>query len=98
MRVYHLLKDAGLKNAIRRGVKQGPSAQRETARVDVHACDANVLEGCGQEERHLGWDVTQQVRVLFTALQLEGGVVQHLLVLVTGLFHLQSVDLSTQAH
>lgn len=80
-----------------RGVPPG-SAEGEPSGVDVHAGDADVLERHGEQEGSLGRDVTEQVRVFLAALEAEGSVVQHLLVLVAGLLHLQLVQLRPQAH
>lgn len=73
-------------------------AQGESPGVDVHARDPNVLEGGGQQEGCPRRDVAQQVRVLLAAFQLKGDVVQHLLVLVAGLLHLEPVDLAPEGH
>lgn len=43
-------------------------------------------------------DVTQQVGILFTLLQLIRGIIQHLFVTVTHLLHFQPVDLPPQAY
>lgn len=69
----------------------------EASEVNVHLGEAKVFEGGGEGEGSLHGDVTEQVRLLATLLQLVGGVVQHLLVAVTHLLHLQPVDLHTQA-
>lgn len=51
----------------------------------------------GQSEGSLHGDITQQIRLLATLLQLVGGVVQHLLVAVAHLLHFQPMDLPAQA-
>jgi len=73
-------------------------AEGEPPGVDVHAGDADVLEWHGEQEGSLGGDVAEQVRVFLAALEAEGSVVQHLLVLVAGLLHLQPVELRPQPH
>lgn len=74
------------------------SAEGEAPGVDVHAGDTDVLERHGEQEGGLGWDGAEQIRVLLAALEAEGGVVQHLLVPVADLLHLQPVQLCPQAH
>lgn len=73
-------------------------AEGKPSGVDVHAGDSDVLERHGEEEGGLRRDVAEQVRVFLAALKAEGSVVQHLLVLVAGLLHLQPVQLRPQAH
>lgn len=72
-------------------------AEGEASGVDVHLGEAQVFEGGGQGEGGLHGDVAQQVGLLAALLQLVGGVVQHLLVPVADLLHLQPVDLPPQA-
>lgn len=55
-----------------------------------------MFERGGQSESGLHGDVTQQIRLLATLLQLVGGVVQHLLVAVAHLLHFQPVDLAAE--
>lgn len=72
-------------------------AQGEASGVDVHLGEAQMFERGGQGESCLHGDVTQQVGLLPALLQLVGGVVQHFLVAVAHLLHLQPVDLPAQA-
>lgn len=72
-------------------------AQGEASGVDVHLGEAQMFERGGQGESCLHGDVAQQVGLLPALLQLVGGVVQHLLVAVAHLLHLQPVDLPAQA-
>lgn len=71
--------------------------QGEAPGVDVHLGETQVFEGGGQGEGCLHGDVTQQIRLFLALLQLVRRVVQHLLVPVADLLHLQPVDLPTQA-
>lgn len=78
----------------------GPRAgltQGEAPGVDVHLGEAQVFERGGQGESCLHGDVAQQIRLFPALLQLVRGVVQHLLVPVANLLHLQPVDLPAQA-
>lgn len=70
--------------------------QREASGVDVHLGEAQVLERRGEGECGLQGDVAEQVRLLVALLQLVRGVVQHLLVPVAHLLHLEPVDLGAQ--
>lgn len=82
------------------GARRAPlrSAEGEAPGVDVHAGDTDVLERHGEQEGSLGRDGAEQIRVLLAALEAEGGIVQHLLVPVADLLHLQPVQLCPQTH
>lgn len=55
-----------------------------------------MLQGGGQSKGGLHWNVTEQVRLFPALLQFVGSVVEHLLVTVADLLHLQPVDLTPQ--
>lgn len=72
------------------------SAEGETAGVEVHLGEAEVLERCGQGEGGLERHVTQQVTLLTPLLKLERRVIQHLPMSIAHTLHLQPVQLTTQ--
>lgn len=73
-------------------------AQGESSRVNVHLSDSNVLEGSRKGKSSAWRDVAEQVRVLITTLQVKCGIVQHLLMSLTGLLNFQLRDSRSEQH
>lgn len=77
----------------------GAAQQREKRReLMFMRVTPMCLSGVESRKAALGGDGAEQVRVFLAALEAEGGVVQHLLVLVAGLLHLQPVQPRPQPH